>query len=136
MMNITFDKPSYYYIGVYTDIPTEATTFSFHFLGTYLQYNISNGNAVCSIDSLDNVNCDFSPNINQQFKTCMVGFVPPSTMLSGIRTTTVDFSTAVESQAKIQLYFFLPLIVFVSLLLLILMILLLVILWYIIIFCC
>ncbi|XP_064398878.1 uncharacterized protein LOC135345382 isoform X2 [Halichondria panicea] len=33
-MNITFVKRSYYYIGVYTDIPTEATTFSLHFLRT------------------------------------------------------------------------------------------------------
>ncbi len=111
-MNITFDKPSYYYIGVFTHIPTEVDTFFLHFLGTYLQYDISKGNAVCSISSLGALSCDFSLNTNQQLQTCIVGSVPPSTVLSGIKTTTVDFYTAVNSQAKIGAYFFLPLLFF------------------------
>ena len=30
---LMFNRPSYYYIGVYTDFPTEATTFSLHLVG-------------------------------------------------------------------------------------------------------
>ena len=105
-MIMTFDKPSYYYIGVYTDIPIEVTTFSLHFLGTYLQYDISNENAGCSINSLDNVKCDFSLNTNQQLQSCIVGFVLPGVVLSGIQRTTVDFYTAVDSRAEIAIPYF------------------------------
>ncbi len=105
VMIMTFDKPSYYYIGVYTDIPTEATTFSLHFLGTYLQYNISNENDGCSIDSRDDLSCEIYPNTNQQ--TCIVGSVPPT--LLGIKVTAVDFYAAVNSDTSINIYFYLPL---------------------------
>ncbi len=111
-MNITFNKPSYYYIGLYTDIPTEATTFSLHFLGTYLQYEISNGNAVCTIDSLDNLNCDFSPNIlNTNQQSCIVGSVPPiyTDTPFGVKRATVALYTAANSDAAIDAYFFIPL---------------------------
>ncbi len=109
-MIMTFDKPSYYYIGVYTDIPIEATTFSLHFLGTYLQYNISNENAGCSIDSRDDLSCEIKlyPNTNQQ--TCIVGSIPPSATLLGIKVTAVDFYAAVNSDTSINFYFYLPLI--------------------------
>ncbi len=101
-INITFNKPSYYYIGVYTDIPTEATTFTLHFLGTYLQYDISNENAVCSIASINELSCKFSLNTNSwSQEICIVGSVSPSTRIKG---TTVNFYTPAISPIKVVLY--------------------------------
>ncbi len=112
--NLTFDKPSYYYIGVYTDIPAEVTTFSLHFLGTYLQYDISNRSAGCSIPTLDTLSCKFSPNTNSMSqKICIVGFVPPTITSLGIKGSTVNFYTAAVSDTKINTYFFLPLIIYI-----------------------
>ncbi len=108
MKILTFDKLSYYYIGVYTDIPTEATTFSLHFLGTYLQYDISNRDAVCTIDSIDALSCGFAPNTNQQ--TCIVGSVPPISTDTPFQVTVSYYIyTAVKySEAYI---FFIPLLI-------------------------
>ncbi len=105
--NLTFDKPSYYYIGVFRNIPTEATTFSLHFLGTYLQYDISKGNAVCSIDSIDALSCEFSLNTNQP--ACIVGSVRPADPLFGIKLATIGYYTAGNSDAEIDTFFFTPL---------------------------
>ncbi|XP_064398906.1 uncharacterized protein LOC135345411 isoform X2 [Halichondria panicea] len=114
-MNITFDKPSYYYIGVYTDIPTEATTFSLHFVGTYLQYDISNKDAVCTIDSRDDLNCDFFPDYNNQ-QTCIVGFVPPISTDTPSEVT-VSFYMYVGKywETSIDSSFFTPLVLFIML---------------------
>ena len=114
-MNISFNTPSYYYIGVYTDIPTEATTFSLHFLGTFFQYNISNRNAGCSIDSIVAfLSCEFSPNTNSMSKeTCIVGSVPPSITSLGIKGSNVNFYTAVVSATKSVIYSSLPIIIVV-----------------------
>ncbi len=107
-MNMAFNKPSYYYIGVYTDIPTEVATFSLHFLGTYLQYDISNKDAVCTIDSRDALSCEFSPENNQQ--TCIVGSVPPISTVTPFGVNVSSYAAA-NSDAAVDAYFFIPLMV-------------------------
>ncbi len=110
-MSITFDKPSYYYIGVFTNIPTEVTTYTSHFLGTYLQYDISNWDALCTINSHDALSCDLiSLHTNSFSHICIVGSVRPTDPLFGIRLVTIGYYTADYSDAEIDTYFFIPLI--------------------------
>ena len=106
---LIFNKTSYYYIGVYTDIPTEVTAYTLHFRGTILQYDITKGNTFCFISSLEDLSCDFSPNSNQQ--TCIVGSVPPiyTDTPFGIRGTTVEYYTALNSDTATNTLFFIPL---------------------------
>ncbi len=109
--SITFDRPLYYYISVYTDIPAEVTTYTLHFLGTYLQYDISNRDALCTIDSRDALSCDFrSLDTNSLRQVCIVGSVPPTDLLFGIRLVTLGYYTADSSDPEIDVYFFIPLI--------------------------
>ncbi len=109
--SITFDRPLYYYISVYTDIPTEVTTFSLHFLGTYLQYDISNRDALCTIDSRDALSCDLhSLDTNSLRQVCIVGSVPPTDLLFGIRLVSLGYYTADSSDPEIDEYYFIPLI--------------------------
>ena len=108
-ISLIFNKTSYYYIGLYTDIPTEVTTFTVHFRGRILQYDITKGNTFCFISSLDDLSCEFSPNSNQQ--TCIVGSVPPiyTDTPFGIRRATVEYSTALNSDTATNTLFFIPL---------------------------
>ncbi len=110
-MSITFDKPSYYYIGVFTEIPAEVTTYTLHFLGTYLQYDISNRETLCTINSRDALSCDlFSLDTNSFSQVCIVGSVRPTDPLFGIRLVTVGYYTADYSDAELDTFFFIPLI--------------------------
>ncbi len=102
---LTFNKTSYYYIGVYTDIPTEVAAYTLHFVGTYLQYDILKGNAICFISSRDALSCDFSTNQ----PVCIVGFVQPTDLLSGIRLANVEYDTAAYSDTVVNTFFFTPL---------------------------
>ena len=104
--SITFNKTSYYYISVFTDIPTEVATYTLHFLGTYLQYDISNRDALCTIDSRA-LSCDLYSHSFSQI--CIVGFVPPTDLLFRIRLITLGYYTADSSKAEIDVYFFIPL---------------------------
>ena len=113
--SITFDKPSYYYIGVFTNIPTEVTTYTSHFLGTYLQYDISNRKALCTINSHDALRCDlFSLDTNSFSQVCIVGSVRPTDPLFGIRLATIGYYTSDYSDEEIDTFFFIPLICMVS----------------------
>ncbi len=109
--SITFNKTSYYYIGVFTNIPAEVTTYTSHFLGTYLQYDISNRKALCTINSHDVLRCDlFSLDTNSFSHICIVGSVRPTDPLFGIRLATIGYYTADNSDKEIDTYFFIPLI--------------------------
>ncbi len=106
---IIFDQESYYFLGLYSDIPAEVGTFSVHFSGSYLQYNMST--VQCSMEG---VNCDFSANSFSE-DACIVGFVPPVDVVFGVKEANVTFNTAALPDSLVDYVFFVPLICYILL---------------------
>ncbi len=113
--DLPFEKQSYYYFGMYSDIPNELDAFSVHFSGSFLQYNILNLPLACSIDSPFSISCEFFPNANSFTQdACIVGSILPISTLSEVNEATVTLHTAANSDSAINSYFFIPFILIVS----------------------
>ena len=111
LQNFNFTRNSYYYFGVYTNIPGEIETVSLRFVGNYRQYNLSNAMIGCSL-STSQTSCDIkASNINLQ-SACFVGSIPANKAILGLREAN---NIATISDTNKYVYFFLPLIITVIL---------------------
>ena len=118
-INWIFNKNSYFYFGIYTDIPTEIKTVTLYYFSTYHQYDLSNAVMGCSI-SVTQTTCDVQLseiNVNSQ-SICFVGSVSSNEAILGLRQAYTDFYIATLSDTLKWVYFFLPLIITAALILL------------------
>ncbi len=114
--NINVRDKSYYYFGVYSDIPTEVGAVSVNFFGSYYQYDLSNLTFDCFLSSSNSLSCNFSPNptfFSQN--SCIVGFISPTDTVSGVRKADVGFFAAAHSESVKNTYFFIPFILVICL---------------------
>lgn len=104
------DKESYYFVGLYSEIPTEVGSFTVEFSGSYFEYEFSNSAIICSLNSLDDTICQFSSSRDSLSEdACIVGFIPETDKVqSQVKGATVRFETATLSDSTADMYFFIP----------------------------
>lgn len=129
LVNMHFDRNSYYYFGLYTMNPAGIGRVSVRLTGFYLHYNVENNVPLgCTIATLQ-MGTSSSPQsctieINQisvfssDNSVCIVGNIPRMS-LGPAQLATINVYSAAEAGVLVDVYFFFPFIILAALVLII-----------------